>query len=109
MIASSFRHVLYLDSDNMPAFPPDDAAEGVLFAPGYERLGAMFWPDYWCAVLSVCRGALVDACTQEDGRTVAGVADYWCAVSRCAPRRVASLRWLRLGAQTSGSKRRERW
>ena len=35
--------MLYLDSDNLPAFKPELAFE----MQGYKRMGAMFWPDYW--------------------------------------------------------------
>ncbi|BGO95592.1 hypothetical protein NBRC10512_006759 [Rhodotorula toruloides] len=65
IIRSSFREVLYLDSDNIPAASllplevyeshggngthGEEAREtaGLWEAKAYKRLGAMFWPDYW--------------------------------------------------------------
>lgn len=90
MIASSFQHVLYLDSDNMPAFAPDDSKDGVLFAPGYQRTGAMFWPDYWCVRPSIWRSVALTL-AQEVGRSVAGLADHRRAVQRCVVCHFASL------------------
>ncbi|EJU06345.1 hypothetical protein DACRYDRAFT_97827 [Dacryopinax primogenitus] len=43
IVESEWAEVIYLDSDNIPAADP-----AILFdAPNYQRLGAMFWPDYW--------------------------------------------------------------
>ncbi|KAM0790329.1 hypothetical protein ACM66B_003214 [Microbotryomycetes sp. NB124-2] len=74
IIRSSFREVLYLDSDNMPAasLAPLDSVNlkdahghpikqilranssetwgdptGLWESKAYKRLGVMFWPDYW--------------------------------------------------------------
>ncbi|GAA6057560.1 hypothetical protein NBRC10513_006572 [Rhodotorula toruloides] len=60
IIRSSFREVLYLDSDNIPAaslLPLElwsnstqgeaSRPAGLWEAKAYKRLGAMFWPDYW--------------------------------------------------------------
>ncbi|GEM10957.1 alpha 1,2-mannosyltransferase, glycosyltransferase family 71 protein [Rhodotorula toruloides] len=63
IIRSSFREVLYLDSDNIPAgsllplelwegrngTEEEEATRpaGLWEAKAYKRLGAMFWPDYW--------------------------------------------------------------
>ncbi|KAK4047491.1 hypothetical protein OIV83_005404 [Microbotryomycetes sp. JL201] len=74
IIRSSFREVLYLDSDNMPAasLAPLDGVKlkddkgrtvthisqantteqwgdptGLWESKAYKRLGVMFWPDYW--------------------------------------------------------------
>jgi alpha 1,2-mannosyltransferase len=49
LIESSFQQILYLDSDNMPAVSLD-GPDSVFEAPGFQRLGAMFWPDYWKTV-----------------------------------------------------------
>lgn len=40
ILESSFREVVYLDSDNIPVAPLLE----VFDSPGYKRLGAMFWP-----------------------------------------------------------------
>ncbi|KZT62802.1 glycosyltransferase family 71 protein [Calocera cornea HHB12733] len=43
IVECEWAEVIYLDSDNIPAADP-----ALLFdAPNYQRLGAMFWPDYW--------------------------------------------------------------
>lgn len=43
VIESSFREVLFLDSDNFPAADLSPLFE----SKAYHRLGAYFWPDYW--------------------------------------------------------------
>jgi alpha 1,2-mannosyltransferase len=35
--------LLYLDSDAMPA----KDVTPLFDAPGYQEMGAMFWPDFW--------------------------------------------------------------
>jgi alpha 1,2-mannosyltransferase len=40
---SSFKEVLYLDADNIPAVNP----EFLFQTPEYEDSGAVFWPDFW--------------------------------------------------------------
>lgn len=78
IIRSSFREVLYLDSDNMPAASLATLSDTVLKdengrriqavtkanvsaeawgdpiglweSKAYKRLGVMFWPDYWRTV-----------------------------------------------------------
>lgn len=43
ILESSFREVLFLDSDNFPAADLTPLFE----SKAYQRLGATFWPDYW--------------------------------------------------------------
>ena len=71
IVEAPYAEVLYLDSDNFPALPPDD----LFTQKNYKRLGAMFWPDYWktsannpmWAILGVqCR----DEWEQEAGQIV---------------------------------------
>jgi len=71
IIEAPYAEVLYLDSDNFPAVPP----ESLFDQKNYKRLGAMFWPDYWktsannpmWAILGVqCR----DEWEQEAGQIV---------------------------------------
>ncbi|KAH8929995.1 glycosyltransferase family 71 protein [Atractiella rhizophila] len=45
ILHSSFRQVLYLDSDNPPA--DLSALLDLWDSKAYKRLGALFWPDYW--------------------------------------------------------------
>ena len=50
IIRSSFREVLYLDSDNMPVLPLVTAPFNqttIWDSKAFKRLGAVFWPDYW--------------------------------------------------------------
>ena len=49
LLECSFREVLYLDSDNMPAASLE-GPESIFDSPGFKRLGVMFWPDYWKTV-----------------------------------------------------------
>lgn len=48
MIASSFQHILLLDSDNMAIQKPDDVFESKL----YQECGMITWPDYWKRTIS---------------------------------------------------------
>lgn len=43
LIASSFQHVLLLDSDNIPVQRPEMVFESSL----YKDFGMISWPDYW--------------------------------------------------------------
>lgn len=43
IIHSSFEHVLWLDSDNIPVRNPDYLFD----LPHYTHSTAIFWPDFW--------------------------------------------------------------
>lgn len=43
IINSSFKEVLYLDSDNLSATDPTFLFD----TPEYKSTGALFWPDFW--------------------------------------------------------------
>jgi hypothetical protein len=43
IINSSFKELLYLDSDNLPAHDPTFLFD----TPEYKSTGALFWPDFW--------------------------------------------------------------
>jgi hypothetical protein len=43
VINSSFKEILYLDSDNLPATDPSFLFE----TEEYKSTGALFWPDFW--------------------------------------------------------------
>ncbi|KNF06571.1 hypothetical protein PSTG_00444 [Puccinia striiformis f. sp. tritici PST-78] len=47
LVACSFREPLYLDSDNLPAVLEPGTLESLWESKGYQKLGALFWPDYW--------------------------------------------------------------
>lgn len=43
VINSSFKEILYLDSDNVPVQDPTFLFE----TEEYKNTGALFWPDFW--------------------------------------------------------------
>lgn len=43
VINSSFKEILYLDSDNLPAQDPTFLFE----TKEFKNTGALFWPDFW--------------------------------------------------------------
>ncbi|KWU42940.1 hypothetical protein RHOSPDRAFT_20358, partial [Rhodotorula sp. JG-1b] len=47
IVRSSFREVMFLDSDNVPAAKIRGKPSGIWEGKAYRRLGAMMWPDYW--------------------------------------------------------------
>ncbi|MBW0500979.1 hypothetical protein O181_040694 [Austropuccinia psidii MF-1] len=47
LVYCSFREPLYLDSDNLPAVLEPGVIESLWQSKGYQKLGALFWPDYW--------------------------------------------------------------
>ena len=45
LLFSTFRHVLYLDSDSIPLLDPT----GLFAEPPYANTGLVLWPDFWKA------------------------------------------------------------
>lgn len=43
LLQSSFREIVFMDSDNYPAADLTPLFGG----KAYQRLGAAFWPDFW--------------------------------------------------------------
>ena len=43
MFFSSFKEILFLDSDSLPVKNPDS----IFDSPAYQETGVVLWPDYW--------------------------------------------------------------
>lgn len=54
IINSSFREILYLDSDNAPTRDPSY----LFHSKGYTETGAIFWPDFWYAQMMIDNGSI---------------------------------------------------
>ncbi|KAI8368463.1 mannosyltransferase putative-domain-containing protein [Blakeslea trispora] len=78
IINSSFREVLYLDSDNVPVTDPSflfDVQE-------YQATGALFWPDFWKThgenkIFDVLNIECLDEWEQESGQMVIDKEKSW--------------------------------
>lgn len=81
LLFSSFREVLYLDSDNVPLTDPAD----LFAAPGYAATGMLLWPDYWPPSFApdlarIAPEALPPNATVESGQMVLDKAVVWRAL-----------------------------
>lgn len=78
IINSRFRHVLYLDSDNIPTRDP-----AFLFETAeYKKTGAIFWPDFWKTaadnkIFKILHIQCTDTWEQESGQIVVDKRKHW--------------------------------
>lgn len=78
IINSSFRHVLYLDSDNIPTRDPSFLFQ----TKQYQAYGAIFWPDFWKTasenkVFRILEIECEDDWEQESGQMVVDKKRHW--------------------------------
>jgi hypothetical protein len=78
IINSSFRHVLYLDSDNIPTRDPTF----LFHTKEYTTFGAIFWPDFWKTagenkIFKILNIQCQDRWEQESGQIVVDKKRHW--------------------------------
>ncbi|KAI8980467.1 mannosyltransferase putative-domain-containing protein [Pilobolus umbonatus] len=78
IINSSFKEVLYLDSDNIPAKDPTD----LFYTDEYNSTSALFWPDFWKThgenkIFDILNIPCEDIWEQESGQMVLNKAKTW--------------------------------
>ncbi|ORE11301.1 hypothetical protein BCV72DRAFT_192534, partial [Rhizopus microsporus var. microsporus] len=78
VINSSFKEILYLDSDNIPARDPTFLFD----TPEYKKTGALFWPDFWKThgdnkIFEILHISCRDEWEQESGQMVIDKVKSW--------------------------------
>ncbi|GGH11886.1 hypothetical protein FAZ19_00100 [Sphingobacterium alkalisoli] len=84
ILHSSFREVLYIDSDNVCLRDPTYLFD----IPEYNRLGTVFWPDYWITdphnpIWKIIDSSAFDTPEQESGQLLVNKEMCWKELNLC--------------------------